>query len=294
MSFPDLTIIGDRINPGFKATKSLVEAEDIQGIQDLAQRQVDAGAAILDVTIGSRGYKDAKFLTEVIQAIQAVVNVPLCFDYPKLEVQEVCLQAYDRSKAGGQAPLINSIAETRWQMVDLFKICPCKVILMASERMEDGAGVPNKKSSDVLLTAKRCAGMLLREHGMKPGDIYIDVTVSTLISDTEGMVRMALDAIKLIGDDVDLHGVHIVGGLTNIGNMLPPIDFDGMRLRQVMESAFLTVAVPLGFDTIMGTPWNNFQMLPEDNEVLRTFRAVVDLKGLDAMRRLRQLWAKKG
>jgi hypothetical protein len=34
-------------------------------------------------------------------------------------------------------------------------------------------------------------------------------------------------------------------------------------------------------------------MLPEDNEVLRTFREVIDLKGLDAMRRLRQLWAKK-
>ena len=293
MTIPNLTIIGDRLNPGFKATRTLIEEEDIKGIQDLAKRQVDEGAAILDVTIGSRGYKDAKFLTEVIQAIQAAVNVPLCFDYPKLEVQEVCLKAYDRDKAGGQAPLINSIAETRWEMVDLFKICPCKVILMAAERMEDGAGVPNKKSTDVLLTAKRSSGILLREHGLKPEDIYIDVTVSTLISDTEGMVRMALDAIKLIGDDADLKGVHIVGGLTNIGNMLPPIDFDGMRLRHVMESAFLTVAVPLGFDTIMGTPWNNFQILPEDNEVLQTFRAVVDLKGLDAMRRLRQLWAKK-
>lgn len=294
MTIPALTIIGDRINPGFKATKTLVEAEDIQGIQYLAKRQVDEGAAILDVTIGSRGYQDEKFLTEIIQAIQSVVKVPLCFDYPKLEVQEVCLKAYDRNKAGGQAPLINSIAETRWEMVDLFKICPCKVILMASERMEDGAGVPNKKSSDVLLTAKRSAGILMREHGLKPEDIYIDVTVRTLISDTEGMVRMALDVIKLIGDDADLQGVHIVGGLTNIGNMLPPIDFDGKRLRPLMESAFLTVAAPLGLDTVMGTPWNNFQILPEENEVLQTFRAVIDLKGLDAMRRLRQLWAKKG
>ena len=287
-----MTIIGDRINPGFKATRTLVEEENIKGIQDLAIRQVDEGAAMLDVTIGPRGYEDPTFLTAVIQAIQSAVDVPLCFDYPKLEVQEVCLKAYDRDKAGGQAPLVNSIAETRWEMVDLLEICPCRVILMASERMEDGVGVPNKESSDVLLTAKRSAEILVREHDVKLEDIYIDITVSTLVSDTEGMVKMALDAIELIGRDPDLNGVHIVGGLTNIGNMLPPIDFDGTRLRHVMESAFLTVAIPLGFDTILGTPWNNFQILPEENEVLKTFKEVVELRGLDAMRRLRQLWAK--
>jgi 5-methyltetrahydrofolate--homocysteine methyltransferase len=292
MTIPNVTIIGDRINPGFKATRAFVEEEDIQGIQDLARKQVDEGAAILDVTIGPRGYDDPKFLIEVIEAIQSVVDVPLCFDYPKLEVQEVCLKAYDPAKAGGQSPLVNSIAETRWEMVDLFRIRPFRVVLMASERMENEAGVPNKESTDVLFTAKRSADRLVREHGLSLDDIYVDVTVSTLVSDTEGMVKMALDAIGLIGRDPDLKGIHIVGGLTNIGNMLPPVDFDGIRLRHVMESAFLTVAVPLGFDTILGTPWNNFRMLPEDNEVLQTFREVVELKGLDAMRRLRQLWAK--
>ena len=294
MTIPNVTIIGDRINPGFKATRTLIEAEDITGIQDLAKRQVVEGAAILDVTIGPRGYDDPDFLTEVIQAIQAAVDVPLCFDYPKLEVQEVCLKAYDRDKARGQAPLVNSIAETRWEMVELFKICPFRVVLMASERMEDGVRVSNKRNSDVLLTAKRSTEILVRQHNVKREDIYIDVTVSTLASDTEGMVRMALDAIELIGRDPELTGAHIIGGLTNIGNLLPPIYFDGARLRHVMESAFLTVAVPLGFDTILGTPWNDFQILPAENEVLQTFRDVVELKGIDSMRRLRQLWAKKG
>lgn len=292
MAIPNVTIIGDRINPGFKATKTLIEAEDINGIQDLARRQVAEGAAMLDVTIGPRGYNDAKFLTEVIRAIQASVDVPLCFDYPKLEVQEVCLKAYDREKAGGQAPLINSIAETRWEMVDLFEICPCRVVLMTSERMEGGVGVPNKHKSDVLLTAKRSTEALVRRHKMKREDIYVDVTLSTLASDTEGRVKMALDAIELIGRDPELKGVHIIGGLTNVGNLLPPICFDGSRLRHVMESAFLTLAVPLGFDTILGTPWNDLQILPAENEVMKTFREVIDLKGIDAMRRLRQLWAK--
>jgi cobalamin-dependent methionine synthase I len=293
VAIPNLTIIGDRINPGFKNTNVLLEKEDINGIQDLAKRQVSAGATILDVTIGPRAYEDSRFLIEVIQAIQSVVDVPLCFDYPKLEVQEVCLKAYDWDKAKGQAPLVNSIAETRWEMVDLFKICRFKVVLMASERMENGASVRNKESADVLLTAKRSTDRLVRAYDLKAEDIYIDTTISTLASDTEGMVKMALDAIKLISNDPDLRGVHIVGGLTNIGNMLPPIDIDGIRLRHLMESAFLTVAVPLGFDTVLGTPWNNYRILADNNKVLQTFKEVVELKGLDAMQRLRELWAKK-
>lgn len=293
MRIPNVTLIGDRINPGFKATRILLEEENIDGIQELAHRQVEEGASILDVTIGARAYEDPKFLTEVIRAIQSRVDVPLCFDYPKLEVQEVCLMAYNPGKAGGRMPLVNSIAETRWEMVDLFKICPFRVVLMASERVEGGAGIPNKQSTDVLLTARRSAEILLRHHGVNPEDIFVDVTINTLASDTQGLVGMAIDAIKLIADDPDLKGVHIVGGLTNIGTMLPPIDFDGVRLRQLVESAFLTVAVPLGFDTVLGTPWNNFQILPEDNEVLRTFREVIELEGLDAMRRLRQLWANR-
>lgn len=42
MNFPNLTIIGDRIDPGFKATRTPVEEEYIQGLQDLAKRRVDA------------------------------------------------------------------------------------------------------------------------------------------------------------------------------------------------------------------------------------------------------------
>jgi 5-methyltetrahydrofolate--homocysteine methyltransferase len=102
---------------------------------------------------------------------------------------------------------------------------------------------------------------------------------------------MALDAIKLIGQEPELKGMHIMGGMTNIGNMMPPLKFDGISLRQTIENAFLTLAVPLGFDTIMGTPWNDFRILPPDNAVLQTFNEVIDLTGLAAMRRLRKLWA---
>lgn len=293
MAIPGVGIIGDRINPGFKTTKALLEAEDIPGLQALAVRQVQSGAWCIDVTIGPRGYKDSHFLTEVIKALQAAVDVPLCFDYPDKAVQEVCLKAYDPAKAKGRKPLVNSLAETRLEMLELFKIRPFQVVLMASERLEDGAAKSNKLTSEVLGVAKRMSAILTRDHGLSRGDMFVDVTIHSLISDLEGLTKMALEAIHTISNDPDLKGVHIMGGLTNIGNMMPPIKFEGVSLRQMVENAFLTLAVPLGFDTIMGTPWNNFQILPGDNVVLKTLKDFNELQGLNAMRRLRQLWSQK-
>jgi len=292
MSIPGVSIIGDRINPGFKATKALIESEDISGLQALAIRQVQSGAWCLDVTVGPRGYQDSHFLTEVIKALQSVVDVPLCFDYPSAAVQEVCLKAYDPGKARGRKPVVNSIAETRPEMFELVKIRPFQVVLMASERLENGSPKSNKLTSEVLGVARRMTAKLTEECGFSRGDIFVDVTIHSLVSDLEGLTKMALDSIRSIGEDPELKGVHIIGGLTNIGNMLPPLKFDDVPLRQMVENAFLTLAVPLGFDTIMGTPWNNFRMLPDDNVVLQTLKEFTELKGLNAMRRLRQLWVR--
>jgi 5-methyltetrahydrofolate--homocysteine methyltransferase len=291
MSIPGVSIIGDRINPGFKATKALVESEDIPGLQALAVRQVQAGAWCLDVTVGPRGYQDPHFLTEVIKALQSAVDVPLCFDYPSAAVQEVCLKAYDPARAKGRKPVVNSLAETRQDILELLKIRPFQVILMASERLEDGLPKSNKLTGEVLALARRMTTKLAQDHGFSRGDIFVDVTIHSIVSDLEGLTKMALEAIRLIAQDPELKGVHIIGGLTNIGNMLPPIKFDDVPLRQLVESAFLTLAVPLGFDTIMGTPWNDFRILPNDNVVLQTLKDFTELNGLNAIRRLRQLWA---
>jgi 5-methyltetrahydrofolate--homocysteine methyltransferase len=293
MSIEHLIVVGDRINPGFKSTKTLIENEDIEGLQALAVRQVEAGAHYIDVTVGPRGYTDAYFLTAVVKALQNAVDAPLCFDYPSAAAQEVCLKAYDPAKANGQRPMVNSLAETRMEILELLRICPFRVVIMASEYLQDGVPKPAKHTEEVVGVARRLSAELAKNHGFIMDDIFVDITINSLVSDTEGLTKMALEAIREIGADTEMRGIHIMGGLTNIGNMLPPLEYDGMRLRHAMECAFLTTAIPLGFDTVLGTPWNAFQILPENHEVLRTFREVVNLRGLDAMRRLRQLWAKK-
>lgn len=281
-----IDVIGDRINPGFKATRALVEASDLAGLQALAVKQVEAGAVGLDFTLGARGKSDRAFLVEAIHAVQEAVDVPLCFDYPDVAVQRVCLDAY----TPGKTPIINSLAETRWEMTELLKMRPCRVMVMASERLEGGAGRPNKTAEEIASTAKRCALRLMRDHGMAAGDIIVDVSVSALIADTVGLNRAALEAIGRLGADPELKGIHISGGLTNIGQQLPPKAADGSDLKRQLERAFVTVAAPLGFDTVLGTPWHSFEPLPEDNAVLVQFRQILQLNGTDVMRAVRKLY----
>ena len=285
----NLIVIGDRINPGFKPTRVLVENHDIAGIQALAVRQVESGASYLDITIGPRAFDDHGYLTETIRAIQQTVSVPLCFDYPDRKLQEVCFKAYDRAR-GGPA-LVNSITEQRWEIMDLYKdYGPFKVIVMASERMEDGAAKANKTTDEFVSTAKRAALRLQKDYGMAMSDIFIDISVSAVVADTTGLHRATLAAIQAIRNDADLRGIHIMGGLTNIGQQLPPKAADGSDLKLMLECAFLTLAVPLGFDAVLATPWRALKPLPDDNYVLKAYKNILEQTGSNALRAVRKLY----
>jgi len=287
----DITIIGERINPGFKSTKALFDNEDLPGIQALAVKQADAGARYLNVNIGARALTDPAFMAEVIRAIQAVVRVPLSFDFPSAEVQEVCLKTYDRSRTHGALPIVNSITEHRWDLMDLYpKLGPFKVIVMASERVEDGVAKGNKTAEEIAGTARRAALRLAHEHGMAMSDIFIDMSVSAIIADTTSLNRATLDAVRLIGEDPGLKGIHMMGGLSNIGQQLPPKAADGSDLKHSLECAFLTLAVPHGFDTVLGTPWRGYHPLPADHHVLTTYRNFLEQTGTNALRAVRKFY----
>lgn len=286
----NIKIIGERINPGFKSTKALFDNSDLPGLQALAVKQAEAGASYLNVNIGARALTDSVFLTEAIQAIQAVVSLPLSFDVPSVQTHELCLQTYDQERAKGALPIINSITEHRWGAMSLYQQRPFKVIMMASERMEDGVPKNNKTAADIAGTAKRAALRLQQEHGMPLDDIIIDLSVSAIIADTEGLNRSTLEAVKLIGSDPELKGLHMMGGLSNIGQQLPAKAADGSDLKHCLENAFLTLAVPYGFDTVLGTPWRGYAPLAEDNYVLMAYKNFLEQSGSNSLRAVRKLY----
>ena len=89
------------------------------------------------------------FLVKLIEAVQDAVDVPLAFDYPSYAVQEICLRTYRPEKARERRPIVNSVSELRLDMLDLIKIQPFRLVLMASERVENGQELPNTAGENV-------------------------------------------------------------------------------------------------------------------------------------------------
>lgn len=286
----NINIIGERINPGFKSTKALFDNQDLPGIQALAVKQAEAGASYQNVNIGAQALTDPQWMARVIEAIQAVVTTPLSFDFPSKSVQEICLSCYDPAKANNELPIVNSITEGRWDLMDLYGRFKFKVILMASERVEDGVAKGNKTADEIYATARRVALRLNRDYGMPLEHVFIDMSVSAIIADTESLNRSTVDAIKMIGSDPDLKGVHMMGGLSNIGQQLPPKAVDGSDLKHCLENAFLTLTVEHGFDYVLGTPWRGYQRLPDDHYVLAAYRNFLEQKGSNALRAVRKFY----
>ena len=285
-----IQIIGERINPGFKSVKALFDNEDLPGIAALALKQAEAGAAYQNVNIGARALTDPEFMGRVIRSIQEVVSTPLSFDFPSKKVQELCLSSYSLERADGKLPIVNSITEHRWDLMELYGRFQFKVILMASERVENGVAKGNKTAEQIYATARRAALRLKNDYGMPLDHIFIDMSISAIIADTESLNRSTLDAIQAIGTDPELKGVHMMGGLSNIGQQLPPKAADGSDLKHCLENAFLTLAVPRGFDYVLGTPWRGYAPLPEDHHVLKTYRNFLEQTGSNALRAVRKFY----
>lgn len=286
----DIKIIGERINPGFKSTKAMFEEKDLASIRALAIRQVESGSTFLNVNLGAQAMTDRPFLIDAIHAIQSVVDVPLSFDVPSVELTRLCLATYDRDRTGGALPIVNSITEHRWDAMTLYQEYPFKVMVMASESVVDGIARNNKTAVDIASTAKRAALRLRDDYGMPLSDIYIDLSVSAIIADTEGLNRATLDAVRLISGDTELRGLHMMGGLSNIGQQMPAKAADGSDLKHCLENAFLTLAVPYGFDTVLGTPWRGYHPLPEDHYVLKTYKNFLEQSGSNALRAVRRFY----
>lgn len=291
MTIENLTIIGERINPGFASVRALFENGDIAGIQEVAEKQVNRGAGALDVNLGDKALEDPAFTAEVVRAIQEKVSVPLVFDSPSAKVQEIFLKAYDPGPAGGAAPIVNSVSELRWEIMDLLKIRPFRIILMASERQEGGKKIANHTLDEILDTARHLTQRVLEVGGgLTLDDLFIDVSVGPVGADTDGKTRMAVEAVKRVGSDAALKGIHQCVGLSNISAGLPQKTEAGLAVRPLMESAFLTLTVPHGLDAVIAAAGRDFRLLADDDPALVGFQEAILLDGYRTVMRIRDIY----
>lgn len=287
MPIPNLTIIGESINDSVPSTHRFFEANDMAGLKELAVFQDTAGAGYIDVNVGPR---TGTFLAEMVRHVQAVTSKPLSIDTPDPAMAEAGLMAYDRDRADGRMPILNSISPLRMEMFELTRIMPFMPILLASERVENGIGKPNHTAQDVYQTARQMVAAVV-SHGIPVEQCIIDPAIAPIGADSEGRFHCLMGAIRLIHADPDLKGVHMSVGLSNFSVMLPPKRADGSPTKGPLESAFLTLAVPLGMDHVIGSVKRNYNLLEPDHPAMLCLNDCLQLEGFDVIMRVQEYYA---
>jgi cobalamin-dependent methionine synthase I len=281
MNIPGLTIIGESINDSVPSTFTLFEEHNIDGIVDLARLQAGKGAAYIDVNVGSRS---PAFMAEVVKKIQEHISLPLSIDTPDPAIAAAGLEAYNAERAGNQKPILNSISEARLEMLDIYTHQPFIPILLVTEGMDAcGEMIMNKTAGQIHATAKSIVSIARkRMNHMTNNQIILDPGIMPIGSDSKGDLKRLMDAMALIHQDKDLAGVNMSVGLSNFTAMLPSKKADGSPVKSPLESAFLTLAMPLGLNTMH----RKYLLLADDDPAMQCVKDVLKLEGVDAIMRV--------
>ncbi|NLZ43670.1 MAG: dihydropteroate synthase [Clostridia bacterium] len=292
MAIEGLTIIGESINDSVPSTHELFANKDIEGIKALAVRQAEKGAAYIDINVGRQ---PPEFMAYLVEEIQKVVDRPLSIDTPDPELAAAGLKAYNPArvqpqKPGGVLPILNSISPLRLEMFDLYKIQPFIPILLVSERVEDGERKPARNAEETYQTAREMVAKAA-SLGIPVDQCIIDPGIAPVGTDLDGNLKRLLGALALIHGDPDLKGVHISVGLSNFTVMLPSKRADGTPVKSALESAFLTKAMPLGLDMIIGSVNRKYEILPDEHPAMVCLNEYLELDGFDALLRIKEFYS---
>jgi cobalamin-dependent methionine synthase I len=288
MAIEGLAIIGESINDSVPSTHKLFEAGDIDGLLELASMQDERGAAYIDVNVGPRS---PAFMAEMVRKVQEVTEKPLSIDTPAAELAQAGLEAYSPEKAGGGKPILNSISPLRMEMFDLYAFEPFRPILLCSEKMVDGQSGPCRTAEETHETARMLVKTFLEKcEGATLDDCIIDPGIAPIGTDSEGNIHRLMDAMRLIHDDAELQGVHASVGLSNFTVMLPAKRADGSRVKSPLESAFLTRAMPLGLDMVIGSVKRKYEILPDDHPAMVCFDECLAASGFDVIMRVSEFY----
>jgi 5-methyltetrahydrofolate corrinoid/iron sulfur protein methyltransferase len=273
MSGKKLHIIGELINNSYARARKAFSDRNLKDYQQLAKIQASLAADFLTLNIDGtqriqvRKQEMLDFLPDLVPAIQEATSVPISFDNPSIDYHKVALKYYDRTKGG--RPILNSLAASRDhldEMIELVKHYDTLAIVMASERFVAGGTSQCLTAKDAHAAAKHFVELLVTKAGRTNDQIIIDPGLAPVGADTYGLVNIGLDAMKLIRNDPDLKGVHLVVGLSNFAWGTP------RGIREELEKAYLTLATDAGLDFALANPEKTPAPLPKDHPMVAKLR----------------------
>lgn len=219
-------LIGECINPaGRKKFQEALRVNNLEIVCKEALAQAQAGADILDVSVGTFGVDEVTLLPQVVQAVIDTVDIPLCLDSANPEALEAALKVYKGK------PLINSVTgeeHSLAKVLPLVKEYGAVVIGL----VQDEEGIP--KDSERRVGVAHKVVERAEAAGIAREDIIIDCLASAVGADTSsGLVT--LETIRRVKAEL---GVNLTLGASNISFGLPD--------RDVINNTFAAIVIAAG------------------------------------------------
>jgi 5-methyltetrahydrofolate--homocysteine methyltransferase len=256
-------IVGERVNAsGSKKMRDLLEAENWDGLVNLAKSQEKEGAHILDVNVDFVGRDGVADMNELVSRLVTNVKIPIMLDSTEWEKMEAGLQ-----HAGGKC-LLNSTnyedGEPRFlKVLELAKEYGAGIVV----GLIDEAGMARTFDDKVRIALR--AYKHATEFGIEAHDIFFDplaLPISTGIEEDRRNADQTIAAIKEI--HAQMPDANIILGVSNISFGLNPAS------RIVLNSIFLHECVEAGMNSAIV---NASKILPLNRFSEREIEVALDL-----------------
>jgi 5-methyltetrahydrofolate corrinoid/iron sulfur protein methyltransferase len=236
-------VIGERINGMFEDVKQAIRAKDAKVIQDLAKRQLAAGATALDVNVGPAVADAQGGLLWLAETIRAVTEAPLVIDTARWEVMSAVIPRVPGAKVLNSSKADPEIAS---QYFHLAAEHGAGLIGLTM----DSSGVPGNVEKRVELGAQLIT--LAMEAGMTMDRLFIDpIILPTNVSPKNpGHCMDAISQLRAFADPPP----HLVLGLSNVSQRCSN--------RGLINRTYLAMAMARGLDAAI--------MDPLDTELMNT------------------------
>ena len=222
------TIIGEKINPtGRKQVAKSIREGNIEALMNDAFRQAEAGAQCLDINVGVPLIDEPKMMSDVVVAVQNVVDIPLVIDSSFSEA------LFSGGSVYYGRPLLNSINAEDEKLDEVIPIAQKTggAVLALTTETE----VP-ETAEGRLKYAKKILNRLL-DAGLTRNDVVFDCLSLTVSAMKNGSIE-TLRTIELITKEL---GCSTILGLSNASFGLPN--------RKFVHQAYLTMAIQHGLNS---------------------------------------------
>ena len=225
-----MIVIGESIHVIARRVRIALEERDARTLQDLAVRQVEAGAQMVDLNIGPQRREGHEIMPWLVDVLQEVVDVPFSLDTTNVAAIEAGLK---RCK---HRAIINSTDATEQRMNAMMPLAAEYNAGLIALALDDTGLPPTAEARLELVMANLLP--TAESFGLGAENLYLDPLVLTVngMQDQAAQTVTAVHYFKEVSDPPP----NTTAGISNVSNGVPR---DG---RPLINEVFMAMMLGAG------------------------------------------------